>query len=169
MGYPEAASAEQIEQALVAMIVLETALSQALDAESQAQAAFEVWLNSQTSTPSNTLRSLHSFAVFSIAAEVEEDCVSKGLAATSALVLAVGQAVAGQGQLNAYLAAGTGATLKAIGVSAIAYAGYIAAGVAGYFVYKAAQCRFNRTSGGSGNNVVNLAPAVPQDIAHCSA
>ncbi|WP_434479562.1 hypothetical protein [Gemmatimonas sp.] len=157
--HPQAVSSAQLEQALVAMIALETGLSQMLEAESQAQADFEAWLGTQIGTGNPPLQSIFKHSSFGVANTLAEDCISQGLQATSTLVMSIGGAVASQTALNGYLAAGTGATLKGIGLSLLTYSTYIGAAVAAYAVYKAAECRFNRGNGGPGSQV-----ALPYDF-----
>ncbi len=156
--HPQAASPAQIEQAIVAMIVLESGVSAMLEAESQAQASFEAWLSTQTSAGRGPLHSTFEFFFQSVSNTADENCIYQGLQATSALVMSIGGAVASQTALNGHLAAGTAATLKGMGVALLTYSAYIGAAVAAYAVYKATECRFNRRNGGPASQV-----ALPYD------
>jgi hypothetical protein len=131
--------------AIAGLIALENDLNAMLEQELAEQAEFYDWLNTQSSLTSHR-RLLQSgfLGAHLVSGAPGENCLTQGLKAASGLVLGIAGAVAGQRALNGYLAAGLGATLKGVGVSLVASAGYVAAGVAVYALYEAAQCRFNR-------------------------
>jgi hypothetical protein len=156
-GHPAALDATVIEGAVVGLIALEQTLEQMLSHEASAQADFEAWLGSQVAVNRIDQRDIANTLFFvGTAYSVGEDCLAQGLAATSGLVMAIGQAVQSQGALNRYLAAGTGASLTAVGLSAWTAAAYVGAAVGAYFVYHAAKCRFDRKNASTSQPVVRF-------------